>query len=413
MPSSSPSSPAPAPAGGPLSKTSGVLRSAVDLFVLAPTHERAEIRAFADLLAGLLPDAGRQDRAHVAQQLAHRADTPPTIARMLAADAPEIARAVVLRSPVLTSSDLVQIMRLGPEHVALVAERLDLAPDVVLALGRTMETEARPSTSEARRPSPEAAMIAPVEPSLEEIVAAAVRERPIADQEAESEVALQRALDDLAAELEAEARAWDAEEAAARALREAGPAVGGDIDLFLSRDPAGRWRYIQEYGSSAAVGATPPRRRRSDDPATVGAKLFGALVAGDRELLAEELARAARLDRAVADRILTDRHGEALAVTLAALGVDERTATSILLLHTGERATLAHMEDLSAMAGRIGWRNAEQILSTWRGDRAGAKSETMRVLDPAERRGATSRETVAADPARALKDLARRMAGEG
>lgn len=413
MPAISPSSPAPATAGGPLSKTSGVLRSAVDLFVLAPTHERAEIRAFADLLGGLLPDAGPEDRAHVARQLAHRADTPPAIARLLAADRPEIAREVVLRSPVLTSNDLVQIMRRGPEHVALVAERLDLTPDVVLALGRSLENERPTRAADDRRAPPEAATDAAEGLSIEAIVAEAVRDTPFVDQETESEVALQRALDDLAAELEAEAQAWEAEEAAARALREAGPAVGGDIDMFLSRDPAGRWRYIQEYGSTAALGSAQPRRRRSDDPAVVGAKLFGALVAGDRDALAEDLGRAARLERAVVDRILTDRHGEALAVTLAALGVDERTATSILLLHTGERATLAHMEDLSAMAGRIGWRTAEQILSSWRGDRAASRTETMRVLDPAERRGTAAREAASADPARALKDLARRLAGEG
>lgn len=135
------------PTGGSLPRSSEVLRSAVDLFVLAATHERAEIRAFADLLGGLLPDAGVADRVHVAQRLAHRADTPPQIARLLAMDAPQIAEPVVLRSPVLTSADLVEIMRRGPEHVGFVAERLDLSPDVVLALGRggDLGTRIRPA----------------------------------------------------------------------------------------------------------------------------------------------------------------------------------------------------------------------------------------------------------------------------
>ena len=399
-------------------RASGVLRSAVDLFVRAPTHERAEIRAFADLVAGLLPDAPVEDRAHVALRLAHRADTPPVIARMLAVDEIAVARTVVLRSPVLTSADLVEVMRHGRAHVELVAERLDLAPDVVLALGRSVEAEnaLRPLRHAAGDTAPSletlrietmietAAAIRPVgdadseaevalHRALEELAAEleaedadgfAGRSSSIGD--AESEAALQGALDRLAAELDAEARAHEAEAAAARALREAAPDVAGDVDVFLSHDPAGRWRFIQEHSSAVAV-TPPPRRRRSDDPAMIGARLFSALVAGERDRLAEELGRAARLERPVVDRILTDRHGEALAVALAALGVDERTATSILLLHTGERATLAHMQDLAAMAGRIGWRTAENIVETWRGGRGLGRTERSAVLDPADRRG--------------------------
>lgn len=391
------------PTGGPLPRSSEVLRSAVDLFVLAATHERAEIRAFADLLGGLLPDATIADRVHVAQRLAHRADTPPQIARLLAMDAPRIAEPVVLRSPVLTSADLVEIMRRGPEHVGFVAERLDLSPDVVLALGRggDLATRIRPA---AGRGEPEAEA-----ETIEQIVIEAARAKPIGDADIEAETALQRALDELAAELEAEASAHEAEEAAARALRAAMPRAPGDIDELLGRDPAGRWRYIQEFGSTAALTQAPPRRRRSDDPAEIGALLLAALVAKETDRLAEELARAARLERVVADRILTDRHGEALAITLAALGVDERTATSILLLHQGERASLAHMQDLSAMAGRIGWRNAEHILSSWRGERGRGRGEAMRVVDPAERRGGRE---AAQEAARGAEDLGRRRTGE-
>ncbi len=419
-----------------------MLRSAVDLFVLAASHERAEIRAFADLLAGLLPDATTADREHVARQLAHRADTPPAIARLLAVDEIAVARPLVLRSPVLTSADLVEVMRCGPAHIDLVAERLDLAPDVVAALGRSVDTETatRPSrghTETATRPSrgdtetatrPSRGGAGHAAPSIEAmrieaIVASAATGRPIGDADDEAEVALYRALDELAAELEAEhgeaprsftptigeaeadtalqgaldrlaaeleaeAQAREAEEAAARALRQAGPDVPGDVDEFLSHDSAGRWRFIQEHSSAAAMTPPPPRRRRSDDPAVIGGRLFGALVAGEGDRFAEEVARAARLERPVVDRILTDRHGEALAVTLAALGVDERTATSILLLHSGERTTLAHMQDLAAMAGRIGWRTAENIVETWRGGRGLGRTEATRVLDPAERHSA-------------------------
>ena len=401
---------APAHPAGASSKTSDLLRSAVDLFVLAPAHEHAEIRAFADLLGGLLPDAGPRERAHAARQLALRADTPPAVVRALALDTAEVARPVILGSPVLTSSDLVQIMRRGPEHLALVAERLDLASDVVLALGRSIDGEVRaPET--AALGGGAATGTSEATAAIETIVEDAVRARPLRASETEAEVALQRALDELAAELEAEAAAHEAETEAARALRLAAPTVAGDIDAFLDRDPAGRWRYIQEIGNLALLAPMPPRRRRGDDPAAIGARLFHTLVAKETDRLADELARAARLERAVADRILTDRHGEALAVTLAALGIDERTATSILLLHSGERAELTHMQDLSAMAGRIGWRTAEHILSSWRGEREGASGEAMRLLDPAERRG-VGRES-ASPASRVGDDILRRLGGEG
>ena len=440
MTSSAPRLPADSRTEPATTRASGVLRSAVDLFVRSPTHERAEIRAFADLVAGLLPDAAIEDRTHVALRLAHRADTPPVIARLLAVDEIMVARPVVLRSPVLTSADLVEVMRHGRAHVELVAERLDLAPDVVLALGRSVDAEAalEPMRHAAGDAAPSIETL-----RIETMIETAAAVRPVGDADSEAEVALHRALEELAAELEAEetelfegrstsigdaeaeaalqgaldrlaaeldaeARAHEAEEAAARALREAAPEVAGDVDLFLSHDPAGRWRFIQEHSSAVAV-TPPPRRRRGDDPAVIGARLFSALVAGEADRLAEELGRAARLDRPVVDRILTDRHGEALAVALAALGVDERTATSILLLHTGERATLAHMQDLAAMAGRIGWRTAENIVESWRGGRGLGRSERSTVLDPAERRGLTRQEASLGDRA---SEADRRRSGE-
>ncbi len=431
MSSSSPDSPRDPRTEPSHSRVSEVLRSAVDLFVLAPTHERAEIRAFADLITGLLPDATVVDRAHVAHRLAHRADTPPSIARLLASDEIAVAQSVVLRSPVLTSADLVEIMRKSPAHVELVAERLDLTPDVAMALVRSVDTETamRPARREAAAPAIEAMHTAAM---LER----AATTRQIGDAETESEVALQRALDELAAELEAEAaegsaaspsdeeaeaalqhaldrlaseldaeaRAWEDEDAAAQALRRTAPEIAGDLDVFLSHDSAGRWRFIQEHTTVATLAAPPPRRRRSDDPAMVGARLFGALVAGERERLADDLAHAARLDRPVVERILTDRNGEALAITLAALGIDERTATSILLLHSGERATLTHMQDLSAMAGRIGWRTAENIVQTWRGGRGLGRVETTRVVEQSDRRGLGRQEATGIDRAGATGD---------
>ena len=129
-----------------------VLSDAVDLYLVAPSHDRGEIAAFAALVGGLLDVADAERRRQVAGLLARRPDTPPEIARRLALDEIEIAEPVILHSPVLTSSDLIVIMRRGPAHVRCVGRRLDLAPDVAAVL--VDATVVPPSTAphvEARR----------------------------------------------------------------------------------------------------------------------------------------------------------------------------------------------------------------------------------------------------------------------
>ncbi|TBW41002.1 hypothetical protein EYW49_02270 [Siculibacillus lacustris] len=329
----------------PTSTTSAsVLRNAVDLFVRDPSHEKAEIRTFADLVGGLLDDVGLEDRCEVSNRLAGRADLLPALARRLAMDDPRVAAPMVVRSPVLTSADLVQIMRCGPGHVRLVAERLDLAPDVAASLTRPMPFDLAPSEARPRPHATEPVAAAIVVPAAEPPTASPSRS---------------------ATEARAEPRVTS-------------------VATFLALDPATRWRAIQDGATAAALGAAPSRSRRKAVEA-IGPRLFAALVIHDRLAFRDDLAAALRLDVDDVARILADPHGEALAVCLAALGIDERSATSILLLHTGEHATLGQMQDLSSLTARIGWRTAEHLLGQWRGV-AATRGEAQRVLDPAERR---------------------------
>ena len=143
-----------------------VLGDAIALYLRAPSHEKGEIRAFAALVGGLLDGASPIERRRVALALAPRADTPPEIARRLATDSIEIAEQMIERSPVLTSTDLVEIMRCGPAHVGCVGRRLDLAPDVaaVLVDNSVMRPESPPVVAAARRRGERAATTTP-EPS--------------------------------------------------------------------------------------------------------------------------------------------------------------------------------------------------------------------------------------------------------
>ncbi len=510
-----------------------VLRDAVDLYVQAPTHDRSEIRAFGDLVDGLLADAGFTERRHVAAVLARRGDVPPELARRLAMDTADIAAPMIVGSPVLTSSDLVQILRCSADHVRLVAARLELSPDIasILIDSNHLPSGLRrtaaphhlpPATAEVKataeiEPKREAPVAAPkreaaaakVETATPEAVAAimtklealmavsaALRAAPFEAPKAKAPVvetpavatpkkdapvmraplpeapipvaavtaaapttaplasatpapverapeAARAKVDRLAATLnsvlqdavsavmsEAEAaRRLDtsvrrtaeaptaanshgpAREAAATATAAPGPAEagestplfrvpmrgdaqpstataprerGGDTS-FLDLDPAGRWRALQE--AAAEVVVQPPLRRKPGvDLAALGERMFVAAAERDVTGLTRELAEALDLEPAIAARVVGDPSGEPLAVALAAAGIDERTATSILLLLGGEAVTLAHMQDLQAMAGRTGRRTAEHLVAKWRIERAGRKVEPRRAVDTSERR---------------------------
>jgi uncharacterized protein (DUF2336 family) len=354
-----------------------VIEDAIDLYVSAPSHDKEEIRTFGTLIMGLVDDAGPRERRRIAERLAPRADIPLALARRLALDDPSIAGPMIVLSPLLTSADLVQIMRLGPTHVRLVAERLDLGPETARLLDRST-ARVRAARADSPAPADEAAPAEHVTPSIP------LRAAP------------------------AEPTAVAPAPAARRAtIEEPRPsAAGGDLAAFLGLDQAARWRAIRDAATAAALAGAHGRRRSNDR--TIGQRLFARLTASDRAGFCGILAEALGLGGSAVDRLLADPHGEGLAVALAALGVDERTATSILLLAIGERATLGQMQDLSALTARIGWRAAEHLIGQWRG-RGTGHGEIQRQLDPAERRG-TNRETVVDGDRAAARDV---MLGRG
>jgi len=469
-------------------RSRSVLLGAVDLYVQAPTHDRAEVRAFGDLVDGLLADAGDAERRYVSVLLAKRADVPLELARRLAMDDADVAAPMIVGSPVLTSSDLVQILRCGPEHVRLVAKRLELGSEIASVLidsnfARTPNRrdaapaieparveEAAPTRAEApvRAETP---MTAPAEvsrPAAAEPVppaAQAPRPAPIAiPVEAAEPVAAHPAplalgvpLPIAPVSLPANDAATAQREVIAMPVPEAAPADALDTapaiphfrvplrpetqparetvardtgareagvrepvsarraaDLgFLDLDTPARWRAIQLAAAEAAV-AGPARGRRDFDPIELGDRLFAAAVRRDLLALASALGEVLDLEATTAIRVVGDPSGEPLALALAASDVDERRATSILVLSVGAEISLEQMQDLAAIAGRIGRRTAELLVAKWRGTRTGRPSETRRVLDGAERREAPSAMPAErGDTRRGLDDALRRLGGDG
>lgn len=422
-----------------------VLNDAVDLYVRAPVHERSEIRAFGDLVDGLMADAAFDDRRRMADLLAERSDTPPDLARRLAMDVAEVARPVILASPVLTASDLVTIMRRGPEHVRLVAQRLDLAPDIAAVLidsndaQRAATTETTTAATAATHGAPTRATAAPAAATMAVAPVAATTVRPtvaasvpvaapvaapVVAKVAASVVADPKpsvtptateptapagrtsvvaavepapVVAPVVAPAPAPAPAAAAETAApmfrvpvrgegGTTMRSETTEATSDAGrAFLALDAAGRWRAIQAAGSEAAAVGTGARRRSGVDPVRVGERLLSTAVARDDLGFRTELATALGLTQHFVGNLVGEASGEALAVALIAIGLDERRVLSILLHRAGEQAEHARMQDLLALIERVGRRAAEHLVASWRGE-VGRRTEVLRQTDAAERR---------------------------
>lgn len=370
-----------------------MLADVVDLFLRAPTHDKAEIRAFAALVGGLLDGAGSPARRRVSIALAKRPDTPPEVARRLATDSIDVAEPMIVDSPVLTSSDLVEIMRCGPEHVRCVTHRLDLAPDIAAVLvdstaavpsrAPVLPSKRRRDDVDRHRPVEGANPIAaatddvPAIRSSEEVkteasaavlppplFAVPVRTTPKAPETATSVVV-----------------APLVPEPVGRTEKGLAPRSG---HAFVAMTSAGRWRALQSASLDTAT-RTAPMRGGVREPGLLGERLLRAAVADDVTVLAEALTEALGLERSLVDAILAEESGEVLAVVLVACGIGEIRATSVLLHHLGTAATLGKLQDLAALVERTPRRVAEHLVLSWREERQARRGGAARQTDPSER----------------------------
>lgn len=418
-----------------------VLADVVALYLRAPGHEKAEIRSFAALVGGLLDGADAAARRRVSLALATRPDTPPEIARRLATDSIDVAEAMIIASPVLTSTDLVEVMRRGPEHVRCVTQRLDLAPDIAAVLVDTttpgplrpmfdpstrrrtdVAAAPRPTTSSPipSRTTPEPAPMtetrapsqARTAPKVETgdtspppLFRVPVRETPASASapprpERSSASAPPRPLSTDASVLPrspatgssalprpATATAPDIAPALARTPAQPRERTAAETagHAFLALDSAGRWRALQAAALDTATRATPPRGGVRD-PLALGDRLLAAAVAGDHPVFVDALIDDLGLGRSLVEAITAEPSGEALAIVLVACGIGDIRATSILLHHLGATASLGTLQDLVALVERSSRRSAEQLVLSWREDRPLRRASVQRQTDDAERR---------------------------
>lgn len=388
----------------PGDRSSTLVRALADIFAAATDHRRDDVHLFEELFLSVYADAAEADRRAAACVLAERADLPASVAAAIGFDVESVAAVFLPKSPAVTSLDLTRIACLrGPVHRRLIAARprldrqvvaallTDREPEVVAALRANRQlridpdlaacldgvAKERAAPTEARIPAPAPAPTVAVTASLPFAANDPAPTRPDAARTTRSALPAPPppAAQGPAAAIEPGVR----------------PAPGADrLAAFLALDAEGRWTALQSQALQS-IGRHVGQRGRNaglPDPALAGSALFDAAAAKDLAGLATLVAGYLDLPAAAAERIVADPGGEALAVALAALGLDDAKATGILILTGPEPAQgYRRAQALRMLYVALGWRTAGAVLDGWRGrDRIAAPSEPLRQTDPAEGR---------------------------
>lgn len=320
----------------PSQRHSVLIRSLSDLFSVVPEHLPEDVERFEALFRPLYAQADLDDRRAVVATLARRRDLPVAVAEDFLADDDSIAALYLRDAPDPDETALLQaVVRGTPEVRRRIARRAHLSEPVVLALLVAGEDE--------------------VVADLADNPTAAIPEH-------------------LIEELEGEAEAVAADPRAA---------IPEALLRFLAKDDADRLADLNARIAAAALtqaetaGRTPSRQAPAD--------LFPKACLGDRAGIAQALAGSLDLTPAIATAIVADGGGEAFAVALAALGVDNTLATSLLLLLLpDDTRTYWRIGMLRDLHERTGWRAGGEILDLWRGPRASG-AVALRQLDASER----------------------------
>ena len=112
-----------------------ILRAAVSAFVALSKPNIRDCNQIEDLAAPILSIATPQTKRFVAAALAESRSAPVRLVKLICAEPVEICATLLLRTPVLSAVDLVNIIgRQGKLHARVIAQRHHLPNDVIEAL---------------------------------------------------------------------------------------------------------------------------------------------------------------------------------------------------------------------------------------------------------------------------------------
>lgn len=265
-----------------------LLRTIVAQFADRELHPKIEVDQFERLACGLIDLVDTDSAAGEAMALCRHPETPASVVARLFDKGGHCARAAFEFAGSIAIADILVTAEHGPaDHAAAIARRADLTRDVVALLASRAEGEVLRALAGNRR--------AHLDPAVLRTLAAAARD----------DLALGRALldrDDL------------------------------DIDpepLFLAATREERVAIGLEACRAVIVAGLSEAAPRADE--AFAARLESAAVARDRDAMSALFADALDCRKGRVRAILADTGGEALAFTLAGLGVREERAIRILL----------------------------------------------------------------------------------
>ena len=265
-----------------------------------------DVRALIDqILTGLIGQVEADVRKKVASRLANLETAPYQLIKVLANDTFEIAAPILYHSPVLTTQDLIDIVRAkSPEHREAIARRSNVPEDVVAALV--------------------AAGDAPVIEALLANVGAVIPRAVFHDL-----VALAKATDSLRKPLVdrrdlpkdvAHQMFWFTSAAMRQVILQRFSIEPKELDQILAGIIAER-----------RLNMLVPKKKESHWAAGEVNALIAKAKAGDLAGFTKALAIILDVEPGVADRIVADMGGEPLAIACKAIGADKSQFTTIFM----------------------------------------------------------------------------------
>jgi uncharacterized protein (DUF2336 family) len=306
-------------------RDAALLRATTELFAQDLTHDADEIRRYEELATHFLPKVSSTDKTFVAERLAVCVDAPRSVIRTLARDVIEVAAPVIRRAPSLDAFDLLAIIAAtGTEHHRLVARRPDLPDEVRRALRLTGDVETIGYIDNGATMRSASAPAAGAEPIK---TAPAFRPAPAPAREP------------------------------------------FDAMQFLKLDRKMRLRLL------ADIAMRPPMRRQAGSAALIdrafrsilsAAQIVGFARSGKNAELVAAIADGLELDPAAVAAGVNDPSGEALAVFLKALRLDDIQAQQVFLLASPAGRDVQAFFPLTDLYAGMEPSTAETLCEAWR-----------------------------------------------
>jgi uncharacterized protein (DUF2336 family) len=333
-------------------KRQELLREITDVFLDEPEGlGESEVEGFGDIMGKVAFELEMEVRQHLAEQLSTVGTAPHGLITMLANDAIEVARPVLMNSPVLKSADLAAVAKqLSQEHLQAISNREHVDSEVSDALISRGNDAVLVSLAQN-----DGAVMSRwgMETMVERSAKLEALQKPMVTRK------------DLPQDLVQE-MFWQVSSALRQHILTALPDVDeGQVDEWLGETEA--WFEAANPGAAATLAEqfVLKKQHAGELNTTLIAQL---LRRGQIAELVAAVSCLARLDLGATRRIIFDEGGEALAVVCKAIDLDRSTfADMTLLTASGEKAKVnANRPALLSVYGRMTIEAAQRALRFWR-----------------------------------------------